>query len=138
MPSSFSTACRQDLPEDLVEFVAYIHQAPKAAGKRDFEDAVVDYVVGKELPVFVENRAKLRNVDWYILSARRADKLLRELLFERVFALRVRGFAQQFRAAELDMHFSLSSDLIPLKRFLAALREEGATKVATLLERGEY
>jgi hypothetical protein len=131
-------AVGQALPADLVEFVAYIHQAPRARGKRDFEDAVIDRVVHDRLPVFVETYERLRNVDWYILSARRADKLLRELLFDRVFALRVRGFAQQFRAAELDMHFSLSRDLIPLKRFLATLREEGATKVATLLERGEY
>ena len=42
------------------------------------------------------------------------------------------------RSAELDMHFSLSRDLIPLRRFLSTLRESGSTKVTTLLERGEF
>ena len=70
--------------------------------------------------------------------ARRADKLLRELLFERVFALRMRGFARVFGGAELDMHFSLSKDLIPLKQFLATLREGGPQRVTTLMERGDY
>ena len=46
--------------------------------------------------------------------------------FERVFALRVRGFAPRFPGAALDMHFSLSPDLTPLHRFLdTAGRTEG-------------
>jgi len=57
-------------------------------------------------------------------------------LFERVFALRIRGFAQQFRSAELDMHFSLKDDLTPLEEFFGTLRQEGQTKVAGQLERG--
>jgi hypothetical protein len=77
-------------------------------------------------------------VGWYVLSAKRASNLLREYLFDRVFALRVRGFARAFKAAELDMHFSLSEDLIPLRHFLATLRDEGPQKITTLLERGDF
>jgi hypothetical protein len=80
--------------------------------------------------------APIRQANWYVLSARKADKLLRELLFERVYALKIRGFAQQFRGAELDMHFSLTQDLVPLKRFLDILRDEGQTMIATMMERG--
>jgi len=73
-----------------------------------------------------------------VLSARKADNLLRELLFERVYALKIRGFAQQFRGAELDMHFSLKADLVTLKEFLQVLKQEGQTKVTSLLERGTW
>jgi hypothetical protein len=62
--------------------------------------------------------------------------LLRELLFDRVYALKIRGFAQQFRRAELDMHFSLRDDLVPLNQFLETLRDQGLTVVASMLERG--
>ena len=50
----------------------------------------------------------------------------------------MRGFARVFRGAELDMHFSLSKDLIPLKQFLATLRDGGPQRVTTLMERGDY
>lgn len=125
-------------PPDFVEAVALIHQAPRAKNKRDFEDRVVEYCMKLRLPVFEETYEKIFRAPWYILSARKADKLLREYLFDRVYALRIRGFAQQFRAAELDMHFSLSKDLVELRQFLAVLRNEGLTKVATLMERGEF
>jgi hypothetical protein len=35
-------------------------------------------------------------------------------LGSRVYALKIRGFAQQFRGAELDMHFSLKNDLVTM------------------------
>lgn len=126
------------LPGPIVESAALIHQAPKGRGKRDFEDRLVDHVVAKRTAVFEETARRIAAAEWYILSARRAATLLREKLFERVYALRIRGFAQAFRGAELDMHFSLSQDLIPLRRFLSTLRESGSTKVTTYLERGEF
>ncbi len=126
------------VPAHLAEAVALIHHAPKAERKRNFEDAIIDYVLKQRLAVFEETFARIVQAGWFILSARKADNLLRQLLFDRVYALRIRNFAQQFRGAELDMHFSLSRDLVPLQQFLATLRNEGATKVATLLERGEF
>ncbi len=72
------------------------------------------------------------------MSARRADKILKEKLFDRVFALRVRNFTGAFRFAELDMHYSLTKDLVPLGTFLATLRNDGLTKVASMLERGDF
>lgn len=128
----------RSFPDELAEAVAFFHQAPRAQRKRNFEDAVIDHVVARQLPVFLETYSRIIQANWFVLSARKADKLLRELLFDRVYALRIRNFAQQFRGAELDMHFSLLRDLISLHEFLATLRGEGATKVATLLERGEY
>ncbi|HEX7051084.1 MAG TPA: hypothetical protein VF188_12825 [Longimicrobiales bacterium] len=126
------------IPSRYVDALAYLYQAPRAQGKRNFEDRVVDRLVSSGAAAFVETYERIREADWYIISARRADRLLREKLYERVFALRIPRFAQQFRSAELDMHFSLADDLIPLRRFLTTLREAGHAKVVTLLERGEY
>ena len=64
--------------------------------------------------------------------------LLLQLLFERVFALKVRNFGRAFGGAALDMHYSLSTDLIPLRKFLQTLREGAQQRITTLIERGDY
>jgi hypothetical protein len=138
VPNLTGESVGSDIPPFLVEAVALIDQAPKGRSKRDLEDAVVENLVKNGHPVFQKTLDRILNADWYVLSARRADKLLRELLFDRVFALRMRSFARVFGRAELDMHFSLSKDLIPLRQFLATLREGGPQRVTTLMERGDY
>lgn len=138
VPNLTGESVGRDIPLSLIETVALIDQAPKGRSKRDIEDAVVESLVSNEHPVFHKTLEQILIVDWYVLSARRADKLLRELLFDRVFALRMRGFTRVFGRAEIDMHFSLSKDLIPLKQFLATLREGGPQRVTTLMERGDY
>jgi len=127
-----------EIPSRFIEATAFCHGAPRAPGKRDFEDRAVEVLVRSAAEVFQKTYQSIRKADWYILSARKADKLLRQHLYERVFALRIRGFARVFRGAELDMHFSLSQDLVPLHTFLTVLRNEGQAKVVTLLERGDY
>ena len=136
VPTLSGEGVGQGIPADLAEATALVYASSRFKGKRDFEDRVVSALVANRTPIFKDTFERIKGADWFILSARRADKLLREKLFDRVYALRIRGFAQQFRAAELDMHFSLSSDLTPLKAFFATLREQGLTKVATQLERG--
>ena len=126
------------MPQELREVMAYLTAAPKMANKRDLEDRIVEYVASKQLSPFEEILSKLQSADWYIMSARRADKLLREKLFDRVFALRIRNFARVFGGAEIDMHFSLSQDLIPISDFFKTVREGGLHKVTTLLERGDF
>lgn len=125
-------------PSELLEFLGLVTQATGIAGKRDIQDAVVDYLEAAANSAFLETFGRIEHGVWYVLSARKADKLLREKLFERVYALRIRGFAQQFRGAELNMHFSLSGDLTPLDVYLHTLRESGYPMVTTLLERGDY
>lgn len=124
------------IPGHFVDATALIHEAPKGRGKRDFEDSVVECLVREKDRSFTRTFEALHDADWYILSAKRADKLVKEKLYERVFALRVPRFAQQFRFAELDMHFSLSEDLTPLREFLHVLREDGHPRVATQVARG--
>lgn len=126
------------IPSRFVDGTAFFSQSPRAQGKRDFEDRVVNRIVDTNTEPFPQAYGAIHSADWYILSARRADALVREKLYGRVFALRVPRFTKQFRTAEVDMHFSLESDLTRLLDFLGVLKEEGQAKVVTLLERGEY
>lgn len=127
-----------EIPSRFVEATALVHEASRSIRKRDFEDRVVEVLVQSDSPIFQKTYRAIRRAEWFILSARKADKLVRHHLYDRVFALRVRGFARVFRGAELDMHFSLGQDLVPLETFLTVLREDGQAKVVTLLERGVY
>jgi hypothetical protein len=125
------------LPRAAIRIAAFAHGAAKFPGKRNIEDRIVDVLVGRHDPSFADTMALLQSAGWYVISARRADNLLRRLLFERVFALRIPGFTRQFGRAELDMHFSLSGDMIPLVELFDLLKSEGLTKVATMIERGD-
>ncbi len=129
------------IPQAMVEFSAFIHAAPKAEGKRPVEEAIVRRMLAEDQPPAILEAVtgfgkRIADATWYVLSARRADKLLRELLFERVYGVRVRAFARNYGGAELDMHFSLSKDLTKLTDFLATLKNDGLTKMLGMLERG--
>ena len=126
------------VPKEVTEAVSFLGDVPRKPPVRALEDAAVEYLFSSDAAVVASTIEQIREADWYMLSARRADRLLREQLFDRVFALRVRNFARAFGGAELDMHFSLSGDLTPLPEFLATLRERGLQAVSTILERGEY
>ncbi len=127
-----------EVPEDLQDFVSRVSVSKKIPKKRDIEDRIVEMLEQEGHPAYKSTRTRISEARWFVLGARKADKLLRELLFERVFALRMRNFSRQFRQAELDMHFSLSKDLTPLTTYLQSLRDHGYPRVTTLLERGDY
>lgn len=127
-----------ELPAMLVEAAALIHQSPKGPSARDFEDRIVDHLASESHPIYLRTFEEILTADWYILSARRADQLLRRYLFQRVYALKVRSFTRVFSGAEVDMHFSLSQDLTPLRTFLEVLRDQGSTAITTRLERGDF
>lgn len=128
-------------PEDLVHLVSLLHTTRVIPKKRSIEERVVEHLINDEktepfrsqLAGFVD---EISSAKWRVVSARKADSLLRTLLFDRVFAVRVRGFAQKYRRAELDMHFSLANDLTPLQEFLALLKEHGLHGLTARLERG--
>lgn len=138
VPNLTAESVGSEVPADLLDFVSWVTASRNVPAKRDIEDRVVDVLQEEGLPVFEATRERIEKAGWYVLGARKADKLLREMLFERVFALRTRNFSRQFKGAELDMHFSLSNDLTPLDRYLDTLRESGYPKVTTLLERGDF
>ena len=129
------------LPDELVRFVALAHGSKRVQGKRSVEEAVVVRVVNHPDAYHLAARlagilSELGQAEWRVISARRADKLLRDLLFERAYALRVRAFAQNYRGAELDMHFSVAADLHPLQELFDTLREHGMPGLVSRLERG--
>lgn len=129
------------VPEDLAHLVSLVHAAKGVPGKRTIEERVVLHLVDDEQPEpfrteLTRFREEIESADWYALSARRADRLLRDKLFDRVYAVRVRAFARNYRNAELDMHFSLAEDLKPLKLFLTSAKERGLHGLAVDLERG--
>lgn len=72
-----------------------------------------------------------------VISASRAHKLLHEKLFDRVFALRVRAFNWTFRGAEIDMHLSLSQEMVGFGEFVSLIQDRGVREVAIRLDRGE-
>lgn len=129
------------LPTDVMEFATRARHATRLEGKRKVEDAIVraitarphDFGLTDTLASFLE---QIRNALWRVLSARRADLLLREKVFERAYALRVPRFAMNYRGAELDMHFSISTDLHPLDEMLRILRDDGLHGLSVYLERG--
>lgn len=82
-------------------------------------------------------RERIHQSEFRVISARRAYGLLRDLLFERVHALRLRGFNQLFRGAEINMHLSLSREMIGYADFLRILAQRGALETALRLDRGE-
>ncbi|MFN2507272.1 MAG: hypothetical protein ABR589_00685 [Chthoniobacterales bacterium] len=141
VPNLTGTVVGATLPDDIVEYATLARHSPRLQGKRKVEDAIVraiiahpeEFELADTLRGFLE---QLRNAMWRVLSARRADLLLREKLFDRVYALYVPRFTMNYRGAELDMHFSITQDLHPLDELLRSLRDEGLPGLSVRLERG--
>ncbi|MGH2396419.1 MAG: hypothetical protein ACRDFW_05410 [bacterium] len=138
VPNLTAESIGSGVPADLQDFVSRVMASKAIPRKRNIEDRIVDVLKGEGHLAFDSTRRRIADAKWYVLGAKKADLLLRSLLFERVFALRTRNFSRQFRGAELDMHFSLSNDLTPLTTYLEMLKEAGYPRVTTLLERGDY
>lgn len=134
----------QAIPDRFARFATILRASVgvDGLGKRDLEDAMALSLIGDATaPEFVPVRdnivAKLAVADWRALSAERAKRLVHSLLFERVFAVRVRGFAQNYRNAELDMHFSLKNDMTSLHDFLKVYTDGGLHALTSQLARGD-
>ena len=82
-------------------------------------------------------RSQIRRSEFRVISARRADSLLKAKLFKRVHALRLRGFNRTFRGAEINMHLSLSSEMMAFPDFLQILADTGVQGLSVRLERGD-
>lgn len=141
VPGLTGSAVGDSVPDDLVHLAALPRMYKRVEGVRQIEDHIVEALTGHperfgyELPI-AEYMRQLEEANWYVLSARRAERLLRDKLFDRVYALRVRAFALNYARAEVDMHFSLEDDLTPLAEFLKVLKEHGMPGLVSRLERG--
>lgn len=124
------------IPEKDMRPLAMLRESKLVHRKMDFEDWMVDRIVAERSESFTTAYDRIKSAKWYVLSARRARRLLHDLLFERVHAVMVGGFTRNFPTAEVDMHFSLSGDMIALDDFLAELRQFGDAKVTHMLADG--
>lgn len=133
----------KSIPDDIIALATIVRLAKSSSSlkKREFEDRLVDMLLSDAAPAHFRRTVsetivpQLEAADWRVLSAAKANRLLREMLFERVYAVRVRGFAQNYRNAELDMHFSLSRDLTTLYRFLRIYKDSGLHGLTSHLSR---
>ena len=117
----------EHIPEDWAWLAALSDRATEEAiVRRLLDDRWTDPI-----------REQVRAAKFRVLSARRAYSLMREKLFERVQALKVRSFNRVFRNAEIDMHLSLSTEMIAFEQFLTLLAERGPVELALRLDRGE-
>ncbi len=129
------------VPEDLAHLTS-LYLRSSQPRKRDFEDLVIRHLIRADQAPAVatainEIRNRIDTAVWRVISARRANRLLHDLLFQRVYAVRVRGFASNYRRAEVDMHFSILHDLTPLTEMLEILRDHGLQGLTTRIERGD-
>jgi hypothetical protein len=144
VPNLTGELVADSVPDDMLRLAALL-KASKGLSeikKRDVEERIVEVLIGQDAPEsFVRLREqillRLENADWRALSAEKANALLHAKLWDRVYAVRVRGFAQNYPNAELDMHFSLSQDMTPLSTFLRHYKEGGMQLILSMLARGD-
>jgi hypothetical protein len=128
IPNLTAASVAESVPADLVWALAVVD------GKRIVEEAIADVLRGPEYEHrFQELLLRMGEGQFRIVSARKAANLLKTLLFERVYAIRVPRFVQ---ATQVNMHFSLSTDLAPIEDFLRLI--DGPLHIlAVRLDRGE-
>lgn len=141
LPGTHGEVVGNELPEELQTILLLSAISKKSKGKREVEEALVRFSCSNAAPPEIRERLtkvreELMKAEWRIFSATRANRLLREKLFDRVFAVRVRGFAQNYRNAELDMHFSMAGDMKTLGEFLDLYKRTGIQGVTAALSRG--
>ena len=115
------------VPDDLVWLASVSNRAT--------EEAIASRLLGE--PWANEVRVHIQQAGFRVISARRADALMRRQLFDRVHALRLRGFNDLFRGAEINMHLSLSREMIAFEEFLDLLATRGERELTVRLDRGE-
>lgn len=126
------------IPDAFVEMTCLAASVgARLGGVRRVEEQVVRVVLASQSEEVKRIQTRMARSPWYVLSARRAGRLLTDKLFERVYALRVRSFARNYGKAEVDMHYSLTDDMTPFDAFLRRLQERGLHGISVELERGD-
>jgi hypothetical protein len=133
VPDLSASDVGRPIPDDYVWALAVLE------GKLALEEAIVARLLRADhLLAFRGFFARMPEGQFRVISAKKADGLLREKLFERVHALSLKGFTRKFRNAEVDMHLSLSRELTPVRTFLELLVRESPQKFAVRLYIGDY
>lgn len=141
VPNMTGSTIGEQLPDEVIQFVVATRKSSKMSRKRDVEDRIVAALVTDPGAFGVRSLVEtatgaIAGAPWRFISARRADALLRDKLFERAFALRIPRFTSAYRRAEIDMHFSLHEDMKDLAEMGEIYARRGITQLASMLERG--
>lgn len=116
----------------------YVWALAVLRGKRVVEEGMVEQLRSERYREGFERVfERMPEGQFRVISAAKAYQLLKDKLFERVHALTLKGFTQRFRKAEVDMHFSLSQDLTPVRTFLELLKRHSPQRFAVTLYSGE-
>lgn len=103
-------------------------------GLRALENALVEVMVDPREygadPLVADLWAAVREANWRVISAVKAEHLMTELMWQRVPAMAQRNFSGS-RESQPNMHFPLGQDMIDLDDLLAVLRAHGIQHVAT-------
>jgi hypothetical protein len=117
---------------------SYVWTVCACRGRREIEEGVVSLLLANEGDErFGDVLQQMTAAQFRVISAQRAYNLMRDRLFERVFALRQRAFTSAFRNAEIDMHLSLSQEMTPIQEFFRIVASLSPQELAVRLYRGD-
>ena len=89
------------VPEDLAHLTS-LYLGSRQPRKRNFEDLVVRFLMDADrdavFPSAIDDiRQRIETARWRVISARKANRLLYDMLFERVYAVRAQRVREQLR-----------------------------------------
>jgi len=115
--------------------VALLRESKRVIRKRDYEDwmSIKSSEKSRQRSQLATSRFGER-IGMFCRQAREGSLVGKTI--ERVHAVSVRGFTRNFPTAEVDMHFSLSGDMVELSEFLVDLRTHGDATVMYRLTTG--
>jgi hypothetical protein len=116
----------------------YVWALCACRGRREVEEGIVILLLaGSGDQRFGDLLQQMTAVQFRVISAQRAYNLMRDHLFQRVFALRQRAFTVAYRNAEIDMHLSLRQEMTPIQRFFEIVANMSPQELAVRLYRGD-
>jgi hypothetical protein len=131
IPHLTAASVADSVPEDFVWVQGVVR-------RRIIEEAIAVEIASPEYGEALQavlNR--MQDGEFRVISVSRALNILHQFLFDRVYALRVPRFAQNYGRAEVDMHFSLKYDFTPAHTFLNYLHGDPHHVFTNRLERGD-
>jgi hypothetical protein len=107
-------------------------------GGRSLEESVVEAMLSPQHSHDLRDaRSQIEAAEFRVISATKTNKILTDKLYVRVYALRTRGFNRSYRNAEIDLHISLSGEMMPVEEFFQIAARESLQRLAIMLWNGD-
>jgi hypothetical protein len=124
------------IPAAYIDFMALLRRSEKSGlPKRDVEDRAVDRMVADQTQASKRLTSRSGRPLGTCYPPRRPTSCCAACSSTACMRSRSADSRSSF-GGQLDMHFSLATDLVPVQKFFDTLRNEGQTMVAVMLERG--